>query len=176
MQRLRLPFDVAAPNIDETPNTGETPEKLCFRLAQEKAEKIANELSTGLIIASDQVLECNNQFLGKPGNYENAFKQLKIVEGKTVTFYTSICLFNVESKHIQLDAEKIQVSFKALSDAEIERYLKLDEPYDCAGSFRSESLGITLVDSIQCDDPNALIGLPLIKLTAMLRNEGVQLP
>ena len=152
------------------------PENLCLRLARQKAEKVASGLSAGLVITSDQVLACGENILGKPGNHEKAKQQLSMTQGKTVMFYTSICVLNVETDNAQLDIEKIRVSFKPLSEEQIERYLKLDTPFDCAGSFKSESLGITLVNSIQCDDPNALIGLPLIKLTAMLGNEGIPLP
>ena len=164
-----------SPNIDETPNPGESAEKLCLRLAKQKAEKVAEEISSGLIIASDQVLACGEQILSKPGDHQKAVQQLQMTQGKQVTFYTSLCLLNVETSKLQLDMVPIHVTFRTLSNEEIDRYLKLDSPYDCAGSFKSESLGITLVKSIDCDDPNALIGLPLIKLCEMLRNEGIEI-
>ncbi len=176
LQRLQLPFRCISPEIDESVQAGETPVELVKRLAITKANKIAATDDGALIIASDQVLIIEKTILGKPGNFDNAKRQLNLIQGKTVTFFTSVCLLNSASSNIQMDVAQVDVSFRALSVIEIERYLLAEQPYDCAGSFKSEGQGITLLTKIETDDPTALIGLPLIRLSDMLRNEQVLLP
>jgi len=173
LQQLQLPFQCHAPKIDESPLAKETVPELVKRLAKLKALKVAERFPNALIIGSDQVATLNKQIICKPGNYENAFKQLKAASGNTLTFYTAICLFNSSSHNLQLDIVTTKVLFKKLSDQQIKSYLEKDRPYDCAGSFKCESLGIALFQQIITDDTNALIGLPLIKLTEMLSNEGI---
>ena len=176
LQRLAIKFDCIAPDIDESPMRDESAMELSLRLAREKALKVANNHYPALIIASDQVLVNGNVLLGKPRGFARAKQQLLSVQGKAVTFYTSVCLLNTETSKLQIDALPIHVHFRQLSELEIERYLAIEKPYDCAGSFKSESLGISLLTGIDCDDPTALIGLPLIRLCEMLRSENVELP
>ena len=175
LKQLQIPFQTCSPDIDETPKTGESPKDIVFRLAKEKANAVAPDFSSHLIIASDQVAVIEDEIIGKPLVHEAAVKQLTKASGKTVSFYTSICLLNARSGNSQLNFEVTKVKFRELSLQQINSYLKRDKPYDCAGSFRAESLGITLFESIQSNDPNALIGLPLIKLTSFLNNEGFKL-
>ena len=173
---MKVPFSCRNPEIDESPLPGETPEQLVLRLAEAKAARIA-ELETGaVIIGSDQVAVLGDRILGKPGNYENARLQLRAMSGQCVRFLTALCLLNSASGNSQLACIRDDVYFRKLSDAEIERYLKSEQPYQCAGSFKSEALGITLIDRIDGQDPTALIGLPLIKLTEMLVNEDYKIP
>ncbi len=167
-----------APDIDETPACNESPETLCFRLAQSKARKVAKHCSpsTGsFVIGADQVavIDGEDGILGKPLNYKNALNQLQRCSGKTVNFYTGLCLINTATKSEQCLVETFKVVFRDLSDKHLHNYLMREQPYDCAGSFKCEGLGITLFTAMQGEDPNALIGLPLIKLTNMLINEGV---
>lgn len=171
--KLGLPFEVAAPDIDERPHENETPVDLVRRLSREKALAVAKAFPQHLIIASDQVAVIDNHILGKPGTHENALQQLKSASGKTVEFLTGLCLYNSKSEHLQLDVVPFRVIFRELSEAEIEQYLQREKPYNCAGSFKSEGLGIALFQRLEGDDPNSLVGLPLIRLIDMLKAEGV---
>ena len=166
--RLQVEFDTAVPDINETAHEGETPSQLVKRLALEKANAIAEKLLDVIVIGSDQVAACNNQILGKPGNYETAVEQLKSISGQKVVFHTGIAVIDTQSAKIQTDEVKTLVEFKNLDDATIENYLNKEPAFNCAGSFKSESLGIALTTRIVEDDPTALIGLPLIRLTQML--------
>lgn len=176
LQRLQLEFEAISPDIDEQPHVNESTVELVIRLAKEKANKVARGQPSALIIASDQVLLCGDELLGKPGKFSNAKRQLLSLSGNSVTFYTSLCVLNSKTGRQQVDALPIHVHFRTLSEDEIERYLTTEQPYDCAGSFKSEAFGISLISGIDCDDPSALIGLPLIRLCEMLRDEGIQLP
>jgi len=173
LAKLNLPFKCAKPNIDETALVNETPQALVKRLAIEKAQAVANEFTTALIIGSDQVAVCNGDILGKPHTFENGVKQLTKFSGKAVTFYTGLCVLNSEKKTHKALVEPFVVHFNKLSQAEIENYLKTEQPYNCAGSFKSEGLGICLFKKLEGDDPNTLIGLPLIKLVSLLKDHGV---
>jgi len=174
--RLQLPFSVVAPDVDETPLPGEAPERTAARLAELKARAVTEQFPDALIIGSDQVAVLERMHLGKPLTHENAFKQLRFMSGKTVVFHTALCLFHSGRNRVQHDVVASSVKFRKLSDALIERYLHREQPYHCAGSAKTEGLGIALIEKIQGDDPNALIGLPLISLVSMLANEGVGLP
>ena len=173
LARLGLPFDVAAPDVDETPHRGESPSQTALRLAEKKARAVAHDYPDSLIIGSDQVLMLGNEQLGKPGNFDNAFAQLKKMQGKAMVFHTALCLLNSRTGHLQLRDVPTTIHLRKLSDTQIESYLRKEQPYDCAGSARSEGLGIALIARYETADPNALIGLPLIALTEMLANEGV---
>ena len=173
LARLGLPFEVAAPNVDETPLPGESPSHTALRLAEAKARAVAGPFPHSLIIGSDQVLLLEDEQLGKPGNFENAFQQLKKMQGKAMVFHTALCLLNSRSGQVQLRDIPTVIHLRALTDMQIESYLKKEQPYDCAGSARSEGLGIALIARYETADPNALIGLPLIALTEMLGHEGV---
>lgn len=176
LERLGIPFEYAAPDVDETPSSGETPEQLTLRLALEKARALAGRFTDHLIIGSDQVLLLDGQAVSKPGSHAAARDQLRRCSGRTVQFTTSLCLLNSRTGKHQLTSEPFQVSFRELDDESIERYLQREQPYDCAGSFKAEGMGISLFSALRGDDPNSLIGLPLIKLCEMLRQEGLQLP
>lgn len=176
LQRFDLPFDVARPDIDETPLPGETPQATAERLAVEKARAVAGQFEDALIIGSDQVAHMGDTRFGKPGTVERAIAQLQSMSGRTVVFHTALAVLNTRSGHVQLDAVPTQVRFRTLGDDEIVRYVNKERPLDCAGSAKSEGLGITLLDALSGDDPNALVGLPLIALARMLRNEGIALP
>jgi len=173
LSRLGLPFDVVAPEVDETPQAGESPSHTALRLAEMKARAVAARFPDSLIIGSDQVLLLDNEQLGKPGNFDNAFLQLQKMQGKVMVFHTALCLLNSRSGNLQLRDVPTTIHIRSLSDAQIENYLHKEQPYDCAGSARSEGLGIALIARYETADPNALIGLPLIALTEMLANEGV---
>lgn len=176
LARLGLPFACASPDIDESPLPGESAENLCLRLAEAKARALAADYPHHLIIGSDQVLLLDGEAVSKPGNHATAVRQLQLCSGRRIRFSTAICLLNSRSGHIQQAVEPFDVVFRELDNASIERYLLAEQPYDCAGSFKSEGLGISLFESLQGEDPNSLIGLPLIRLCTMLRNEGLQLP
>ena len=173
LSRFGLPFEVAAPDVDETPLLGETPSQTALRLAESKARAVAEQYPDSLIIGSDQVLMLHSEQLGKPGNFANAFIQLKKMQGNAMVFHTALCLLNSRSGQVQLRDIPTTIHVRALSDAQIESYLNKEQPYDCAGSARAEGLGIALIARYDTSDPNALIGLPLIALTEMLANEGV---
>jgi septum formation protein len=176
LERLRIPFATATPNVDETPFEGEPPQALCSRLAAAKAQAVERDWPDALIIGSDQVAVVGGVLLNKPGNHATAVDQLRHMRGKAVHFFTALCVLNTRSTRRQTAIVPVTVHMRELSDIEIERYLQAERPYDCAGSARIEGLGITLVASLECDDPTALIGLPLIELCALLRNEGIELP
>jgi septum formation protein len=176
LARLRVPFEVAAPAVDETPQERETPQALALRLANAKAHAVRGDWPDALIIGSDQVAVAGDAILHKPGDFENALGQLRHMRGKMVHFYTALCLLNACTGRVQSALVPVTVHMRDYSDAEIARYLRAEEPYDCAGSARIEGLGITLVAKLEGVDPNALIGLPLIALCGMLRNEGITLP
>ena len=176
LERFRLDFIVDSPDIDETPLENETPEKYVLRLSLEKAKAVAERHPDALIIASDQCSILNGMIRGKPGNHENAIKQLTESSGQCVSFLTGLCLYDSSDGSYQLDLVPYYVDFRELNNAEIESYLRAEEPYFCAGSFKSEGLGVTLFKSMRGDDPTALIGLPLIRLSEMLRNKKISLP
>lgn len=174
LERLRLPFEVVAPAVDETPRRGESPMQTALRLAASKAEAVVSAAGGALIIGSDQVAVLDGQPLGKPGDHAAAVKQLQAMRGQRVVFHTALCLLNAASGRTQLENVPTSVFFRNFSDAQIEHYLRMEQPYDCAGSAKIEGLGIALVERIESDDPSALIGLPLMKLATMLRNEGIE--
>lgn len=168
LEKLDLSFDCDSPDIDETPLKDEHPKDMVIRLAKAKADAIAERHPQAIIIASDQCATLDGKIIGKPGDHDNAVKQLTEASGRTVTFYTSLCLYNAGTNQYQETVEPFYVYFRELSEGQIENYLKKEEPYNCAGSFKSEGLGISLFERLEGDDPNTLIGLPLIKLIKML--------
>ncbi len=172
--RLRLPFEVAAPDVDESPQSGETPKQLACRLAMAKARAVAAQFPACVVIGSDQVAELDGQALGKPGNHARALAQLKQMRGKYVIFQTAVAVVCLETGFAQMDLAQVKVTFRELSDTEIEAYLRAETPYDCAGSAKSEGLGIALLDSIDSDDPTALVGLPLIRTCRMIQAAGIK--
>lgn len=173
MDKLHLNYETASPNIDETPLADESIEEMVKRLSQSKAEAVAADYPDALIIGSDQSAVLNGEVLHKPGNYDNAVRQLKNASGQKIVFQTGLCLYNSRTQKSQTICVPYTVVFKHLSDQQIEHYLKIEEPYNCAGSFKSEALGIALFERFEGEDPNTLIGLPLIKLIEMLASEGV---
>lgn len=173
LQKLHLPFECLSPAIDETPLANESPEHTSLRLAEAKAHKIAETQRNALIIGCDQVATVDGLQIGKPGNHANAVKQLTMLSGREVIFHSALCLLNSASQHMQSTIVPYFVKFKPLTALQIETYLHLEQPYDCAGSAKSEGMGITLLDYMRGDDPNALIGLPLIALVSMLQQAGV---
>lgn len=172
LQRLGLPFTSVSPDIDETPDC-EATIATALRLAAAKARTVASQYPHALIIASDQVADLDGALLGKPGNHDNAVRQLQAMRGKRVVFHTALCLLDAASGRHQLESVPTTVYFRKITDAEIEHYLRQEQPYDCTGSAKIESLGVALVRKIESDDPTALIGLPLIALVSMLRREHV---
>ncbi|MEM7027524.1 MAG: Maf family nucleotide pyrophosphatase [Pseudomonadota bacterium] len=176
MTRLNVEFSTISPDIDESEINGENAREMAIRLAFDKASVIANQSANSIIIGADQTVNCDGRILGKPGNFEIAKTQLRNMSGKEVIFYTSLCVINTETKLCQQELEQYIVSFRELDADEISRYLHADKPFNCAGSFKSESLGISLLDKMKGDDPTALVGLPLIKLSKMLRNTGLIIP
>ena len=175
LARLRIPFETAAPDVDETPHSNESPKDLALRLALAKARAVALKHPDAVVIGSDQVADLDGIPLGKPGNHTNAILQLQRMRGKTVIFQTALSVVCIATGYERTDLAEVKVKFRDLSDAEIETYLRAEEPYDCAGSAKSEGLGISLLDAIDNDDPTALIGLPLIRTCQMLREAGVKL-
>ena len=173
LQRLRLPFEVLAPGVDETPRAGEMPAALAMRLALSKANAVAAGADDAIVIGSDQVAELDGRAIGKPGSHERAFEQLKRMSGRRVVFHTAVAVVRRDRGFERALLAPVAVVFRHLSSDEIERYLRLDAPYDCAGSAKSEALGVALLDSIDSDDPTALIGLPLIRTCALLREAGL---
>ncbi len=171
--KLQIPFNSVSPKVDETPLINEKPHETALRLAQVKAKKIGAEFSQALIIGCDQVATLNGEQLGKPLNHSNATKQLRLMRGREVTFHSALCLYNAATGNMQAEVVPYSVQFRQLTDEQIENYLIKEQPYHCAGSAKSEGLGITLIERMVGEDPNALIGLPLIKLITMLQNEGV---
>lgn len=176
LSRLDIPFEAVSPDIDESPRRGESPQALVLRLAHQKAAALSARFPDHLIIGSDQVAICEGETLTKPGTRERACWQLKRQSGRTVEFLTGLCLLNSKTDTHHIDVAVTRVAFRMLTENEIARYVDQDKPFDCAGSFRCESLGISLFRAIESDDPTALVGLPLIRLCAMLRAEGVILP
>ena len=175
LARLGIGFQTVAPDVDETALPGETPVDLVTRLAVAKARAVGNTRQ-GLIIGSDQVATTGSDILGKPGNHERAAAQLAYLSGRRVTFHTGLCLLNSANGDLQTDEVPYHVVFRTLAADQIERYLRAEQPYNCAGSFKSEGLGITLFERMEGEDPTALIGLPLIRLTRMLALAGIDLP
>ena len=175
LERLMVPFETANPDIDETPLDGERPIALVERLAIEKAKAVAKDHPNALIIGSDQVALHGDEIVGKPHTHERAVEQLKTASGKKISLYTGLALFNSASGTVQSEVIPFTVHFKELSEQVIESYLRKEQPYNCAGSVRSEGLGVALFERFEGDDPNALIGLPLIRLIAMLENESFSL-
>ncbi|MDR0777497.1 MAG: Maf family nucleotide pyrophosphatase [Azonexus sp.] len=173
LARLGLPFTVANPRTDESPLPDETPEALALRLAEAKARAVAGEHPQALIIGSDQVATVDGLIYGKPGNHQRAVEQLRTLSGKTVNFFTALCLYNARTGQADVRGVPTLVTFRQLTDGEIENYLRREPAYDCAGSAKSEGLGIALLHSLRGDDPNALVGLPLIALCDMLRRQGI---
>jgi septum formation protein len=175
LSRLALPFETAAPDIDETRHTHEPPLDMVRRLSEAKARAGA-PAHNALVIGSDQVATVGDEVLGKPGTHERAVAQLRHLSGRSISFLTGLCLLNTATDEMQVDVIPFRVHFRTLDDEQIERYLCHDQPYNCAGSFKSEGLGITLFERMEGDDPTALVGLPLIRLTDMLARAGLSLP
>lgn len=176
LARLQIPFEVADPGIDESVLPGEEPAGTAERLSVAKAKAVASRFPEALIVGSDQVAYLGGQRFGKPLTHERAMEQLRAMRGRTVIFHTGLCLYNSGSGHSHVCGVPTEVTFRQLTDAEIARYLEREQPYHCAGSAKSEGLGIALLSSMRGDDPNALIGLPLITLCGMLRAEGIPVP
>lgn len=176
LDRFGIPFETANPRLDETPLEGETPPATANRLAVDKAQAVAGDFPDALIIGSDQVAHLGNEIFGKPGTSERAIDQLRRMSGQSVTFHTALAVVNTRTGAVQSESVPTYVRFRDLGDDEIRRYVEKEQPLDCAGSAKSEGLGITLLESLSGDDPTALIGLPLIALSRMLRAEGVLLP
>jgi septum formation protein len=175
LARLRFPFDTVAPDVDETPVSGERPQQLACRLAMAKARAVARRFPKAIVIGSDQVADLDGEPLGKPLVHDVAVAQLRRMRGRLVVFQTAVAVVCDQDHFAQMDLAQVRVRFRDLGDAEIERYLQAEQPYDCAGSARSEGLGISLLDAIDNDDPTALIGLPLIRTCRMLRAAGARL-
>ena len=177
LARLHLPFEAVAPHIDETPRAGEAPETTALRLARAKAEAIARLHPGALVIGSDQVATLDGEQIGKPGDHARALAQLRKMRGREVVFHTALCLWDSRAPHpadtAQVENVQVFVRFRDLPDAELDAYLRIEQPYDCAGSAKNEGLGIALIERIDSSDPTALTGLPLIALTSMLRRLGV---
>jgi septum formation protein len=178
LARLRLPFEQHAPDVDETPHEGETPEATALRLAEEKARAVAALVPNAIVIGCDQVATLEGEQIGKPGSHANALQQLQKMRGRRVTFHSALCLYDgchpASEKLVQLENVQTFVTFRNLCDEELDAYLQIEQPYDCAGSAKNEGLGIALIESIESVDPTALTGLPLIALTSMLRHTGIR--
>lgn len=173
LARLKIPFEAIAPEVDESPRPREAPEQLVERLSVEKARKIADQHPDAIVIGSDQVAIYNGNIVGKPHSHERAVAQLREASGRTVTLYTGLALVNAATGSVQSEVIPYRVTFRPLTDRQIESYLLKEQPYACAGSVKSEGLGIALLEKFDGDDPNTLIGLPLIRLIRMLEHEGV---
>lgn len=173
LTHLQVPFTCISPDVDETPRPEELPQETALRLAQEKAIKIGMAHTNALIIGCDQVATLDNQQLGKPLNHDNATRQLRMMRGREVTFHSALCLYNSATRNMQAEVVPYIVKFRDLTDTQIENYLTKEQPYHCAGSAKSEGLGIVIIEKMTGDDPNALIGLPMITLVTMLQNEGL---
>lgn len=176
LERLLVPFETAKPEVDETPLPDETPAATANRLALEKALAVAQRMDDALVIGSDQVAHIGNEVFGKPGTVERAHAQLRRMSGNTVIFHTALAVVNARSGEQLIDSVPTEVRFRTLSEDEIVRYVEKEMPLDCAGSAKSEGLGITLLEALSGDDPTALVGLPLIALSRMLRSQGIALP
>ena len=175
LSRLTIDFDCLSPEIDETPLLNESAKLLATRLSLQKAKEIAESHIGAWVIGSDQVASSQEQIIGKPNNFANAFEQLKSFSGKSVKFYTAVTLLNMSQEFCMTEVSKVDVFFRNLTDNEIERYLKLEQPYDCAGSFKVESLGISLFESVESSDPTSLEGLPLISLCRLFAKAGLKI-
>ena len=173
LNRLQIPYQIDAPAIDETRHTNESAYAMVARLSLQKAQAVAARHPQSLIIGSDQCAVLGESVIGKPHTHENAMQQLRHASGNTLRFLTGLCLYNSQAQSYQLDVVPFDVTFRSLTDAEIDCYLRLEQPYSCAGSFKSEGLGISLFAAMQGDDPTALMGLPLIRLNSMLRTAGI---
>ena len=173
LTRLRIPFEVVSPDVDETPLPGEAPAALAQRLALAKARAVAVQRPDAVVIGSDQVAELDGQPIGKPGTHERATAQLRLMRGRSVVFQTAVSVVRGDTGFARTLLAPVTVRFRDLTDAEIERYLRLEQPYDCAGSAKCETLGIALLDAIDSDDPTALVGLPLIRTCELLRQAGL---
>ena len=176
LKRLDITFTTVSPDVNERYFQDELISDYVLRLAKTKAESIVSKNDNSLIIAADQALQCDKKILGKSGNYNKAKEQLIFMSNRSLTFYTGLCLINTETKIIEEDVVSFRVDFRKLTESEIKNYLVKEKPYDCAGSFKLEKLGISLLKKMNGDDPTALIGLPLIRLCKMLRNQGVNIP
>lgn len=176
LERLQLPFDTLAPDCDETAHEGETPEMLVKRLAEDKARSISSRVTDAIVIGSDQVASLEGDILTKPGRHERARQQLQACSGRRVVFHTGLCVLDTTSDDAVTVDEEFAVEFRPLTEDEIERYLQIEAPYDCAGSIRSEGYAVTLFERMSGDDPTALVGLPLIRLARLLRDHGLTLP
>lgn len=173
LSRLHLPFEVVRPDIDETASLGETPPETALRLALQKAQHIALSHPNAIVIGADQVATVDGVQLGKAGNHANALRQLQMMRGKVVVFHSALCVLNAKTGHFDVRNVMTRATVRDLPDADLAAYLHIEQPYDCAGSAKVEGLGITLLEKVESDDPTALIGLPLIALTEMLRAAGV---
>jgi septum formation protein len=173
LERLGVAFEVADPGVDETRRPGEAPESLARRLAEAKALAVAKRFPAALVIGCDQVAHCDGEIFGKPGTHANAVRQLRALSGRAALFHTAVCVHDAKAGSTEVRVVPCRVSFRVLDDATIERYLRKEQPYDCAGSAKSEGLGIALIARIEGDDPNALVGLPLIALVDLLRERGL---
>ncbi len=176
LEQLRIPFATEAPHLDETPHPSESPRATSLRLARQKAQKVALQHPEDLIIGCDQVAVLGDEIMDKPLTHERAVAQLQRASGQLMVFHTALCLLNARTGNLQQDCILVQVRYRTLDSRQIERYLQTDRPYDCAGSTKIEAFGITIVDSVDCHDPTALVGLPLITLTRLLAQEGILLP
>ncbi len=173
LERLRLPFEVCAPEVDEAPRAGEAPAALALRLALAKAQAVSAAHPDAVVIGSDQVADLDGAPIGKPGTHERAVAQLRVMRGRSVVFQTAVAVLCRSTGFDGTALVPVTVRFRSLSDAEIEHYLRTEQPYDCAGSAKCETLGIALLDAIDSDDPTALVGLPLIRTSALLRAAGI---
>ncbi|HWI11328.1 MAG TPA: Maf family nucleotide pyrophosphatase [Burkholderiaceae bacterium] len=173
LERLRLPFEVRAPEVDETPRPREWPAALAQRLALAKARAVSAAYPDAVVIGSDQVADLNGEPIGKPGTHERAVAQLRAMRGRSVVFQTAVAVVRASTGYVGTALAPVTVRFRALTDAEIEHYLRAEQPYDCAGSAKCETLGIALLEAIDSDDPTALVGLPLIRTCALLRAAGI---
>ena len=173
LQRLRIPFEVRSPDVDETPLPGEPPAALAQRLALAKAQAVSKLFPDAVVIGSDQVADLDGEAIGKPGTHERAVAQLRSMRGRSVVFQTAVAVVRASTGYVGAALAPVTVRFRQLSDAEIEHYLRAEQPYDCAGSAKVETLGIALLDTVESDDPTALVGLPLIRVCTLLRAAGI---
>jgi septum formation protein len=173
LERLRLPFELRSPDVDEAPRPGERPAALAQRLALAKAQAVAKAFPDAVVIGSDQVADLDGEPIGKPGTHERAVAQLRAMRGRSVVFQTAVAVVRASTGYVGTALAPVTVRFRPLGDAEIEHYLRTEQPYDCAGSAKCETLGIALLDAIESDDPTALVGLPLIRTSALLRAAGI---
>jgi septum formation protein len=173
LERLRLPFEVSAPEVDEAPRAGESPAALAQRLALAKARAVSAAHPDAVVIGSDQVADLDGEPIGKPGTHERAVAQLRAMRGRSVVFQTAVAVVRGSTGYVGTALAPVTVRFRMLTDAEIEHYLRTEQPYDCAGSAKCETLGIALLEAIESDDPTALVGLPLIRTSALLREAGI---